>query len=164
MRRWIGGLAALGLLAVMATPGQADEAGATVYMKVPGEEGREAGTVGFMDGPYGLLVTPDLTGLPPGLHGAHIHKKSDCADPKGHYDPERTDRHEGPYGEGHLGDLPALMVDQQGQATTPALAPRLTVADLDGRSMVIHMGGDNYSDAPKENGGGGAHLACGSIR
>ena len=34
----------------------------------------------------------------------------------GHYDPAKTDRHEGPYGNGHLGDLPALYVDKEGKA------------------------------------------------
>ncbi|MFQ5544838.1 MAG: superoxide dismutase family protein, partial [Acidiferrobacterales bacterium] len=67
-------------------------------------------------------------------------------------------------GEGHLGDLPALYVDGDGNATYPILAPRLRVADLRGRSLMIHSGGDNYSDNPKKLGGGGARMACGVVK
>jgi Cu-Zn family superoxide dismutase len=28
---------------------------------------------------------------------------------------------------------------------------------------IIHAGGDNYSDHPKDLGGGGAHAACGIV-
>jgi Cu-Zn family superoxide dismutase len=46
----------------------------------------------------------------------------------------------------------------------PVLAPRLKVADIKGRSLMIHAGGDNYSDLPVKLGGGGARIACGVIR
>jgi Cu-Zn family superoxide dismutase len=81
----------------------------------------------------------------------------------GHFDPTGTGRHEGPYGDGHLGDLPALYVDAEGNARHPVLAPRLKVADLKGRVLMVHEGGDNYSDQPKPLGGGGARVACGVI-
>ena len=62
-----------------------------------------------------------------------------------------------------MGDLPALYVDPQGNATSPVLAPRLKMADLKRRSLMIHMAGDNYSDHPAPLGGGGARVACGVI-
>ena len=132
------------------------------------------GRVTLSETKQGLLITPVLNGLKPGIHGFHVHEKPDCGPGTkdgtvkagiaegGHYDPARTGKHEGPYGEGHLGDLPALMVDQQGKAATPVLAPRLKLADINGRSLMIHQGGDNYSDKP-ELGGGGAREACGII-
>ena len=43
-------------------------------------------------------------------------------------------------------------------------APHLTVADVKGRSVIIHAGGDNYSDQPAPLGGGGARIACGVAR
>ena len=135
------------------------------------------GTVVASDSDNGLLLTPYLHGLTPGEHGFHVHENPSpsCApnmkDGKpvpglgaaGHHDPGRTDRHEGPTGQGHLGDLPALSVDATGRAGPPVLAPRLRVADLRGRSLIIHAGGDNYSDQPKPLGGGGARIACGII-
>jgi len=138
--------------------------------------GKEIGTITASDGKYGLLLTPQLSDLSPGLHGFHIHEKPDCAhamkDGKavpalaagGHYDPAATGKHEGPYGNGHLGDLPALYVAADGKATLPVLAPRLKVDDLKGRSIMIHAGGDNYSDSPAPLGGGGARAACGVVK
>lgn len=123
--------------------------------------------------PYGVLFTPKLTGLPPGEHGFHMHENASCA-PKekdgkpvaalaagGHFDPSRSGKHEGPYGKGHLGDLPALVVASDGKAVSPVLAPRLKMADLAGHAFMIHAGGDNHADHPAALGGGGARIACG---
>ena len=52
-------------------------------------------------------------------------------------------------------------MNSDGMATMPMLAPRLKVSDLKGRSLMIHAGGDNYSDMPAPLGGGGARVACG---
>ena len=41
-------------------------------------------------------------------------------------------------------------------------APRLKLEDVSGRALVIHEGGDNYTDNP-ENGGGKSRIACGVI-
>lgn len=137
--------------------------------------GDSVGTVTVSDSLYGAILTPDLSGLTgmTGLHGFHLHENPDCGpgekDGKvvpglaagGHYDPEGTGRHEGPYGEGHLGDLPPLYVGEDGRAVLPVLAPRLKAADFAGRSLILHLGGDNYSDDPAPLGGGGARIACG---
>ncbi|MFN3919079.1 MAG: superoxide dismutase family protein, partial [Methylohalobius sp.] len=74
----------------------------------------------------------------------------------------QTNRHGTPWGDGHLGDLPPLYVDADGQAQLPVLAPRLKLADLKGRALIVHAGGDNYSDHPEPLGGGGARIACGT--
>ena len=138
--------------------------------------GKEIGTITASDTQYGLILTPQLSDLTPGLHGFHVHEKPDCScamkDGKpmaglaagGHLDPAGTGKHEGPYGNGHLGDLPALYVDASGKATLPVLAPRLKVADIKGRSLMIHAGGDNYADTPAPLGGGGARVACGVVK
>jgi len=134
------------------------------------------GTIKLSDSPYGsgVLITPDLSSLPPGLHGFHLHEMASCApgmkDGKTmagmgagpHYDPDHTGKHEGPYGSGHLGDLPPLFVDNSGKATLPVLAPRLKLSDFPGHSLMIHAGGDNLSDQPPL-GGGGARIACGVV-
>ena len=41
-------------------------------------------------------------------------------------------------------------------------APRLQLSEIEGRTLMIHEGGDNYSDNP-ENGGGKGRIACGVI-
>ena len=91
---------------------------------------------------------PDLDGiLPAGGHGFHLHENPDCGDgglaAGGHYDPENTGFHAGPYGDGHLGALPRLESDG-GRVTAAVVAPRLTIDDVFGRALVIHEGGDNY--------------------
>lgn len=135
--------------------------------------GPSVGQVTVSESRYGLVFTPDLKGLPPGLHGFHVHQNPDCGpmekDGKrvaalaagGHYDPDKTNRHGTPWGDGHRGDLPPLYVDMNGDATQPVLAPRLKMADLKGRSLMIHAGGDNHADHPAPLGGGGARMACG---
>ena len=125
------------------------------------------GTVLVEDTDIGLRLSPSLTGLTPGLHGFHVHANPDCGNgggnAAGHYDPEGSGRHEGPYGNGHLGDLPVLAVSATGAATVPIVAPRLRASDLEGRSLMIHGGGDNYSDFPSALGGGGPRVACGVV-
>jgi Cu-Zn family superoxide dismutase len=139
--------------------------------------GKVIGTIGISDASEGLVIMPNLTELPPGDHGFHIHANPDCgpgagADGQpaaglaagGHYDPGSTGKHLGPHGQGHKGDLPALRVDSGGNAMNAVIAPQLKLADVKGRAIMIHAGGDNYSDQPAALGGGGARIACGVIK
>lgn len=137
--------------------------------------GPEIGTLTLYDGRGGLRIEPALTSLPPGERGFHVHEKPDCgpgmkdgvmqaglaAGP--HYDPNATGKHEGPFANGHRGDLPVLVVDAKGNATEAVNALHLSVNDVRGRAFVIHEGSDNYSDQPKPLGGGGARIACGVV-
>ena len=137
--------------------------------------GAALGAVHAADSKDGLVLTPQLSGLTPGLHGFHIHQNPDCAPGMkdgqmaaaiaagGHLDTAKTGKPAGPMGHGHSGDLPALNVGTDGKATQAVLAPRLKVADLRSRSVMIHAGADNYSDQPKPLGGGGARIACGVV-
>ncbi len=134
-----------------------------------GNSGMLLGQVTFKDTRYGLLILPKLHNLTPGLHGFHIHIIPSCAKygmaAGGHLDPKHTGKHLGPYNpKGHLGDLPVLYVQKNGISNTPTLAPRLTVQKITGHSLMIHAGGDNYSDSPEKLGGGGKRIACGIIR
>jgi Cu-Zn family superoxide dismutase len=67
-------------------------------------------------------------------------------------------------GGGHLGDLPLITVKADGTAKAVLTAPRIKTLDvLKGHALMIHVGGDNYSDQPLPLGGGGARFACGVI-
>jgi superoxide dismutase, Cu-Zn family len=140
--------------------------------------GASVGKITVTESKYGLLFSPDLQGLEPGVHGFHLHVNPSCEpgekDGKkvaalaagGHFDPAKTDRHDGPYVDtGHLGDLPAMFVTADGKAQTQVLAPRLKhLSELQGHSLMLHAGGDNHSDHPMPLGGGGARVACGVIK
>ena len=137
--------------------------------------GAPVGTIRFAETAYGLAIYPNLSGLVPGLHGFHVHENPSCAAVEqggrmvaglaagGHLDPAGTKRHGEPWGDGHLGDLPPLYVAADGRASTPVLAPRLKLADIRNRSIMVHAGGDNHADHPAPLGGGGARVACGVI-
>lgn len=149
-----------------------------VPMNIVNEKGVGAslGQVTVSESKYGLVFTPALKGLSPGVHGFHLHQNPSCESKEkdgklivaggagGHYDPSATNAHGAPWGEGHLGDLPAIYVDEQGAAMQPVLAPRLKLADLSGRALMVHAGGDTHSDHPAALGGGGARVACGVIQ
>ncbi|HEX6791446.1 MAG TPA: superoxide dismutase [Cu-Zn] SodC, partial [Candidatus Krumholzibacteria bacterium] len=138
--------------------------------------GESVGTITVSDTEHGALFTPQLSKLAPGLHGFHLHENPtcECAPKEGkmtaahaagaHLDPAKTGKHEGPYGKGHLGDLPPLYVAADGTCTLPVLAPRLKVSDVKNRALMIHAGADNYSDTPEALGGGGARIACGVVK
>lgn len=154
---------------------RADEVSIDVHAISADGVGKSIGVVIAVDTQEGLVLTPDLAGLPPGEHGFHIHQNPSCEAAEkdgntvaglaagGHYDPEGTGSHEGPKKEGHLGDLPVLVVGSDGKATKSVVAPRLTVEKIKGRALMVHAHGDNFSDTPKPLGGGGARIACGVI-
>ena len=138
--------------------------------------GQSIGTVKITETDKGLEFAPDLKALPPGEHGFHVHAKGSCQPAMkegkptaaeaagGHLDPHNSGKHEGPEGMGHLGDLPVLVVNNDGKATDPVVAPRLKKLDeVKGKALMVHVGGDNMSDQPKPLGGGGARYACGVI-
>lgn len=148
----------------------------TIHELSPQSIGKSVGTVKIEETQYGLQFTPMLAGLKPGIHGFHVHAKGSCEPGEsegktvaagaagGHLDPDNTGKHLGPYGEGHLGDLPALYVDDQGKASYPVLAPRIkNLSEMKGKALMVHVGGDNHADHPKPLGGGGARFACGVI-
>lgn len=167
----------LSLLAALVLAGTAHAAETTVNMQMADAKGVGAsvGSVRIVDTPHGLAFFPNLQGLQPGLHGFHVHENPSCEPAMkdgapvpalaagGHLDPKNTKRHGLPWGDGHLGDLPALFVAADGKATNPVLAPRLKMADVAKRSLMVHAGGDNHSDHPEALGGGGARVACGVI-
>lgn len=154
----------------------ADEKTVEVHKISPKGIGESIGTIKFSENESGLVLMPDLKGLSPGSHGIHIHTNPSCdaglKDGKmeaghaagGHYDPQSSNKHEGPKGAGHHGDLPVLAVAKGGSATQPLIAPRLKLSDVINRSVIIHEGGDNYSDQPKPMGGGAGRIACGIIQ
>jgi superoxide dismutase, Cu-Zn family len=178
MKHPMGTMLSLAMMAAaIALPAMA--ADVTVTMRKVTQDGTSdtLGTIIVSGTEGGTNFTMHLHGLPPGPHGFHLHENANCGPtlmngiriPGGAageiLDPDFTGKHEGPTGEGHLGDLPVLDVQPDGTATQTLAAPRLKdVEALKGRALIIQVGGDNYKDTPMRDGGGGGRLACGVVQ
>lgn len=166
-------MAAIAVLSITATSSLA--ANSSVDMNAVDDKGigKSLGTAVISETPQGLSIKVDVSEMADGEHGFHIHEKGDCgpsmkdgkmtaANAAGpHYDPHATKSHKGPDGSGHHGDLPKLMA-KGGSISQTVEVKQLKLSDISGRSLMIHEGGDNYSDQP-ENGGGAGRIACGVI-
>lgn len=172
MKQWL--IAAMASCAVIGVQAET----LSVDMNKVNDQGvaSSVGTVKIESTDEGLVFRPDLSGLNAGAHGFHVHANGSCQPAEkdgkqaaavaagGHWDPKNTGKHGEPWGDGHMGDLPALMVDGDGKASQPVLAPRLkSLGDIKGLALMVHKGGDNHSDHPQPLGGGGARVACGVI-
>ncbi len=171
--RWAVPFAAALLLG--AASARAEDAAMTLVG--PTGTGDAVGTVSIAASAGGAVFTLNLKGLPPGPHGFHVHENGQCGPTAmngvaipagaagGHWDSDHTNKHAGPTGDGHSGDLPLLTVAADGTATQSLVGPRIAdIGVLKGHALVIHMNGDNYSDQPAALGGGGARLACGVVK
>jgi Cu-Zn family superoxide dismutase len=141
------------------------------------------GTADFVEYAMGngtmVQVIVSVTGLPPGLHGMHIHAVGKCdatttppfTSAGGHFDP-------GPYGNMdadlnhpfHSGDLPAINGNATGPSNLTTYSTRfnlggpLSLFGPNGTSIVIHANPDTYSTGTAGQGvAGGPRLACGVI-
>ena len=139
----------------------------------PEGTGKALGTIAVSETSDGLSMKISVSGVSDGEHGFHVHEKGDCGpgtkDGKAqaglaagpHFDPQATKSHKGPGGHGHAGDLP-LLTAKDGKIDQSVSVKGVKLADVAGRSLMIHEAGDNYSDTP-ENGGGKGRIACGVI-
>jgi len=158
-------------------PAAAADFVAKMQKVTPDGTGESIGTIGVSSVEGSVTFAVDLHGLPPGPHGFHVHENGNCQPTVvnnvrvpagaagGHFDPNHVGAHAGPHGVGHLGDLPVLEVAADGTAKQTLTAPHIGNAGmLHGHALMIHSGGDNYSDSPALLGGGGARIACGVIQ
>jgi Cu-Zn family superoxide dismutase len=137
--------------------------------------GEPIGEVAITETPAGVSFMPQLRGLPAGEHGFHLHENGDRgpgSNDEGqmaagmaagdHWDLADAGAHRGPSADGHLGDLPVLVVQADGSADGEVTAPRIDdLTRLEGKALMIQAGGDNFSDQPEPLGGG--RIACGLI-
>src|SRR5437763_6588299 len=81
------------------------------------------GTVHFQDaGDTGVEVVVDLTGVPPGVHGFHVHEKGDCGNngqnAGGHFNPTGMVHGAPDAVSHHAGDFGNVTADANGEETT----------------------------------------------
>src|SRR5690606_31294340 len=114
-------------------------------------EGNEIGTVTFMETASGMLhVMAEMTDLPPGPHGFHVHETGECdaeggfESAGGHYAGDRNHGvhdAEGP----HPGDFPNVHVGQDGILKAEFFHGDLSLSDGDnplldddGSAVLVH--------------------------
>lgn len=124
------------------------------------------GDVRFYQTPSGTLIAAQVFGLPnigepcrSQIFAFHIHEGTSCsgiafADTLGHYNPKGCEH---PY---HAGDLPPLF-SNNGYAFSAFLTDRFSVAEVVGKTVVIHRGVDDFTSQPAGN--AGEKIACGRI-
>jgi superoxide dismutase, Cu-Zn family len=124
--------------------------------------------------PTGVLVTVDVSGLPEGELGFHVHETGRC-DPGqgfstagGHFEPHGKAHGFRHAGGPHAGDMPNLFVGSDGKARLQVLNRAVALddgeaglLDADGSSLVIHAGPDDYVSQPA--GASGPRIACAVI-
>ncbi len=141
--------------------------------EIIGSDGTIIGNATFEQTPTGVLISVDVTGLPPGGHGIHLHAVGSCTPDfkaaSGHINPDMVmhglRNPEGP----DNGDLPNLYSAVDGSARAEFFTTRVSVTgggmpallDEDGSSVIIHENPDDHMTQPI--GGAGGRIGCGII-
>lgn len=144
--------------------------GASVTLQ-PTEGNHAAGTLTLMTMGDGVHFTGNITGLPAGSHGFHIHQTGDCSAPDassagGHFNPGGTNHGAPDAPEHHAGDLGNIEADASGTAKVDIHAGGVTLGpgenSVMGRAVIVHAAADDLTTQPTGN--AGARLACGVIQ
>jgi Cu-Zn family superoxide dismutase len=133
--------------------------------------GKPIGLATFSENRLGVLVDVKVSGLAKGQHGIHIHAVGKCDGPDfmtagAHFNPGGAQHGfhnaKGP----HAGDLPNLVVGDDGKGSLSYVDPLVTLesgasTSVIGLSIVVHMNPDDEQTDPAGNSGG--RIACGVI-
>jgi Cu-Zn family superoxide dismutase len=132
-------------------------------------QGRTVGTAQITEQGPMLGLRVQVTGLPAGQHGIHLHATGVCAAPDftsagGHVNPANREHGLANPSGPHAGDLPNLPVAANGAGQLVTLTDRVTFDQLfddDGAAVVIHAKPDDQQTSPAGN--SGARIACGVL-
>jgi Cu-Zn family superoxide dismutase len=143
--------------------------GAMAMANLNPSEGQTAkGTVHFQDQGDGLVeVVVDLTGVPEGTHGFHVHEKGDCGNngmnAGAHFNPTSMP-HGAPDSQSHhAGDFGNVRAEANGEVHTRFMTHSITVKEgtisVIGHAVVLHGNPDDLVSQPAGN--AGPRIACG---
>jgi len=126
------------------------------------------GTVHFQNaGDDGIEVVADLTGVPPGVHGFHVHEKGDCGNNAqnagGHFNPNSMVHGAPDAVSHHAGDFGNVTADDKGEVharfTTHSISINTGANAVVGHAVVLHGNPDDLVSQPAGN--AGPRIACG---
>lgn len=169
----IGSAAFMGLVAVVAAAPAHDEVAkpvvtdaVAVLLPTKSSDGKVAGAIVFKAEKGYVHVTGEVIGLTPGKHGFHIHmfgdvRADDGTSAGGHYNPEGHDHGGLDSHDRHAGDLGNIEADKAGVAKVNIKATGLNLANVLGRSVVVHADPDDLTSQPAGN--AGPRIALGVI-
>jgi Cu-Zn family superoxide dismutase len=154
------------LLASCASMGSGPSATATL---TPTTGNTAAGTVTLTQGNGVVEVTVNLTGVPEGVHGFHIHEKGDCGDngnaAGGHFNPMGTAHGAPSMDPHHAGDFGNVTADANGRVSTSFTTRSVTLDSAStsavGHAIILHANPDDLATQPTGNAGG--RIACGVV-
>jgi Cu-Zn family superoxide dismutase len=128
------------------------------------------GTVHFTQQSDGSVeVQVDLMGVPPGVHGFHVHEKGDCGDDAknagGHFNPTSMAHGAPDASSHHAGDFGNVTADSGGNVHASFTTRSITVTDgttsVIGHAIVLHGNPDDLTSQPAGN--AGPRIACGIV-
>ncbi|HEX7706321.1 MAG TPA: superoxide dismutase family protein [Thermoanaerobaculia bacterium] len=129
-----------------------------------------SGTVEFVELADGSVrVDVQLRGVPPGLHGFHVHEVGNCGDngnaAGGHFNPGQHPHGAPGVATHHAGDFGNVNADAQGNVQTQFTLRSITVSSgansVVGRAVILHADPDDLVTQPTGNAGG--RIACGIV-
>jgi superoxide dismutase, Cu-Zn family len=126
-----------------------EETGQSATAVLHDATGQRVGTVALKQNEGKTSVRAAVSRLAPGFHGLHVHSVGECVPPftsaGGHFNPTGA-----AHGD-HAGDLPSLLVMEDGTARLRFPTDRFSLDDLfdaDGSALIVHAGRDNYANIP----------------
>ncbi|KFD49117.1 hypothetical protein M513_10059 [Trichuris suis] len=121
-----------------------------------------------------MLITGQLSGVPPGRHGFHIHEHGDlrkgCTSAGAHFSLSGHNHGAPTAKERHEGDLGNIVAGPDGKVTINMTDPILIIRgpqSIIGRALVIHEKEDDLGNGRDEEslktGNAGGRIACAII-
>jgi Cu-Zn family superoxide dismutase len=171
---------ATGIGAALAT-GDEERSGRQATAVLHDAAGQRVGVAVFKERHGKVTVSAAVSRLEPEFHGFHLHAVGECVPPfttaGGHYNPGGVSHGD------HAGDLPSLLVNEDGTGQLQFTTDRFSIGDLfdaDGSALIVHTGRDNYANIPSRyhshtydtfgpdtdtlaTGDAGARAACGVV-
>ncbi|MEO8218676.1 MAG: superoxide dismutase family protein [Acidobacteriota bacterium] len=172
MKKFLFALGTAVLISGCASKMSSSAAGPVAVATLEAKSGSTAhGTVRFAEAADGqVTVSLDLTNVPAGSHGFHVHEKGDCSSADassagGHFAPMGNQHGAPTAAQHHAGDFGNITVAADGNVKTSFVTRSVTVSpgptSVVGKAVILHEKADDLVSQPSGN--AGARISCGVI-